>query len=249
MSLLRATHLPTPCACPTLLIVLVMYVIPAVVSGCYYCMCGSTLTISLALSLSLFCPSLNVCPITRLMYAWRGPPLRVCVRVCVYTCACVRASACVCACLNAMCQCACTYAGVYQRAGGRVSVCVFPFYLEYVDRNKCHCLSLTTPGGCSYLFGYGTSRSNAMMFQVPHTWTFVCVYVCGYAWVYVYTAVCTCCAHTTHTYTHTQHTHLFRSLCLYSGVMRTPGGTTCQHLHSTGPRSRVKTCEGHVVSL
>jgi len=131
--------------------------------------------------------------------------VRVCVRVSVCTCACVRASACVCACSNAMCLCACTYEGVCQRAGVRVSVCVFPFCLQYVDRNK-----------------------------------FVCVYVCAYARVHVYTAVCTCHAHTTLTYTQTQHTHLFRSLCLHFGCMRTPGVTACRHLHSTGPRSRVR---------
>jgi len=34
-----------------------------------------------------------------------------------------------------MCLCACTYAGVCQRAGVRVSLCVFPFYLEYGDWN------------------------------------------------------------------------------------------------------------------
>ena len=60
------------------------------------------------------------------------------------------------------------------------------------------------------------------------------------AWVHVYTAVCTCHAHTTLTYTQTQHTHLFRSLCLHFGCMRTPGVTACRHLHSTGPRSRVR---------
>jgi len=88
-SLLRAAHLPTPCACPTLLIVLAMYVVPAVFGGCYYCMCGNTLTIPHAVSLSLFCPTLTVCPITRLTHAWRGPPLRAChvyIRVHVYVC-------------------------------------------------------------------------------------------------------------------------------------------------------------------
>jgi len=63
--------------------------------------------------------------------------LRVCVCVCLRVRACV--CVCVCACANhhrnAMCLCACTYAGVCQRTGVRVSVCVFPSYLQYVDRN------------------------------------------------------------------------------------------------------------------
>ena len=58
--------------------------------------------------------------------------------------------------------------------------------------------------------------------------------------MHVCTTVCTCHTHTTHTYTHTQHTHLFRSLCLHFGCMRTPGGTQCRHLHSTAHRSRVR---------
>jgi len=103
--------------------------------------------------------------------------VRVRVRVCVYTCACVCASACVCACSNVMCLCACTYAGVCQRGGVRVSVCVFPFYLQYFERNKCHCLSLTTSGGCSCLFGSGTSRLNAMMFQTC-TYMGICMRIC-----------------------------------------------------------------------
>jgi len=90
MSLLRATHLPTPCACPTLLIELAMYVMPAVFDGCYYCIFGNTLTIPHALSLSLFCPTLTVCPIIRLTHAWRGPALRTChVYICVHVYVCV----------------------------------------------------------------------------------------------------------------------------------------------------------------
>ena len=88
-SLLRAIHMPTPCACSTLHIVLAMYVMPAFFSGCYYCMCRNTLTTPHALSLPLFCPTLTVCPITRLTHAWRGPPLRAChvyIRVQVYVC-------------------------------------------------------------------------------------------------------------------------------------------------------------------
>jgi len=89
LRLLQATHVQTHYACPTLLIVLAMYVIPAVFSGCYYCICGNTLTTPHALSLSLFCPTLTVCPISRLTHAWRGPPLRAChvyIRVQVYVC-------------------------------------------------------------------------------------------------------------------------------------------------------------------
>jgi len=176
MSLLRVTHLPTPCACPTLLIVLAMYIMPAVFSGCYYCMCGNTLTIPHALSFSLFCPtpclshyqaharvegsspSRVSCEYPRADVCVRECHVSVCVRACVcvriclrvFACLCTCASlracmcvymrvcACVCVCVwcsNAMCLCACTYAGVCQRVGVRVSVCVFPFYLEYVNRN------------------------------------------------------------------------------------------------------------------
>jgi len=34
-----------------------------------------------------------------------------------------------------MCLCVCKYAGVCQRVGVCVSVCVFALYLQYVDRN------------------------------------------------------------------------------------------------------------------
>jgi len=130
----RATHLPTPCACPTLLVVLAMYVMPALFCGHYYCMCRNTLTIPHALSLSLFCPTLTVCPITRLTHAWRGPPLRachayicvhvyVCVSVCVRACVYVRVGlgvfACVCTCVS-LCACVC----VIARACVRLRVCV-----------------------------------------------------------------------------------------------------------------------------
>jgi len=148
--------------------------------------------------------------------------------------------------------CACTYAGVCQRAGVRVSVCVFPFYLQYVDRNKCYDLSLTTSGDCSCLFGYGTSRLNAMMFQTS-TYMGICMRICMCVCPGVYLHRCMYMSRTHNAYIHTQNTHLFMSLFLHFGCMSTPGGTTCRHLHSTGPRSRVrffvKTRRGHVVSL
>jgi len=70
----------------------------------------------------------------------------------------VCASACVCACVRAMCLCAYKYAGVCQRAGVRVSVCVFPPYLQYVDRNQTSAMASFSQhrevGSC--LFGSGT---------------------------------------------------------------------------------------------
>jgi len=59
--------------------------------------------------------------------------VRACMRVCLRVCVCVCVCACVCA--NAICLCACTYACVCLRACVRVSVCVFPSYLQYVSRN------------------------------------------------------------------------------------------------------------------
>jgi len=83
-----ATHLPTTCACPTLLIVLSMYVMSTLFGGCYYCMCGNTLTIPHTLSLSLFCPTLNVCPMTRLTRGGVLPSVRVmCISACMCMCA------------------------------------------------------------------------------------------------------------------------------------------------------------------
>jgi len=135
---------------------LAMYVMPAVFGGSCHCMCGNTLTIPHAPSLSVFCPTLTVCPLpdsrtrggvflsTRVMcvsactcvYACVSC---VCLRACVCVCLRLRVCACVCgcACANAMCLRACTYAGVChgQRACVRVSVCIFPSYLQYVDRN------------------------------------------------------------------------------------------------------------------
>jgi len=89
-SLLRVIHIPTPWACPTLLIVFAMYVMPAVFSGCYHCMCGNTLTIPHAFSLFLFFPTSTVWPITKptytcaRVYTWHA---RACFTVCVNACA------------------------------------------------------------------------------------------------------------------------------------------------------------------
>ena len=166
---------------------------------------------------------------------------RVCVRVyvCESACVClcvrarVRASACVCACSNAMCLCACTYAGVCQRAGVRVSVCVFPFYLQYVDRNKCHGLSLITSGGCSCLFVYGTSRLNAMMFQTsPYM---------GILYEYIYVRMLGCMStplyvhvtHTQHTHTHTHNTHT--CLGLYVCILVVCALQEVQHVSTFTP--------------
>jgi len=93
-SLLWLIHIPTPCACPTLLIVLAMYVMPTVFCAYYHCMCGNTFTIQHAFFflLSLSYPTSTVCPITRPTHAWRGPPLRAChvyIHAHVYVCVCV----------------------------------------------------------------------------------------------------------------------------------------------------------------
>jgi len=57
--------------------------------GCYHCRCGNTLIIPHALSLSLFCQTSTIFPMTRLKHAWRVPRLRTChvyIRVHVYVC-------------------------------------------------------------------------------------------------------------------------------------------------------------------
>jgi len=152
--------------------------------------------------------------------------VRVCMRVCVY----LRVRACVCVCVCVLCVCvharmrvcasaclcACRYAGVCQRVGVRVSVCVFAFYLQYVDRNKCHGLSLTTSGGCSCLFGSGTCRLNAMMFQTS-TYMGICMRIC----------MCVCpvaclhrcmymsCTHNTHIHARTAHTLVYVSMSAF----------------------------------
>jgi len=124
------THLPTPCACPTLLIVLAMYVMPALFSGCYYCMCGNTPTKPHALSLSLFCPTLTVsvphyqaharvegsspprvsCVYLRACVCVRECHVNFCVRACVHVRVCLGVFACVCTCgvCVRVCVCNCT---------------------------------------------------------------------------------------------------------------------------------------------
>jgi len=188
-SLLRAIHMPTPCACSTLHIVLAMYVMPAFFSGCYHCTCGEILSLypMLFLSLSSAQPPLSApfpgachvyirvmcisecmcmcacvsCEFLRAgvyyvrvclgVFACVCKCASLCVCVCVCTCACVCASACVRACANAMCLCACKYVGVCQRAGVRVSVCVFPLYLQYVDRNPTSATASHSLHLCMYM--------------------------------------------------------------------------------------------------
>jgi len=153
--------------------------------------------------------------------------VRFCVLVCVCACVCVRASACVFACSNAMCLCACTYAGVCQRAGVQVSVCVFPFYLEYVDRNPTSVTTSLSQRRGFALACLGLEHLGYMSWcsRPPHTWAFVCVYVCAYAG-----CVCTCHTHTTHTYTQTEHMLGCMSTPLYVHVTHTP------HTHTHTPR-------------
>jgi len=112
--------------------------------------------------------------------------------------------------------------------------------LCWQESDKRHDLSLTTSGVCSCLFGSGTSGLYSMMFQtspymgILHEYMYVRMIGCTSTPLYVHVT------HTKHTHTRTYNTHLFRSLCHHFGCMRTPGGTTCWHLHSTCPRSRVR---------
>jgi len=154
MSLLRLTHLPTPCACPTLLIVLATYFMPAVFGGCYYCMCGNTVTIPHALSLSLFCPTPCLphyqaharvegsspprvsCVYPRADVCVRECHVSVCVRACVYVRVCLGVFACVCTCASLR-ACVCVYLRVH------VCVCVCVCVLEChvsVCMHVCECV-------------------------------------------------------------------------------------------------------------
>jgi len=82
------------------------------------------------------CVCVHVCTCEFVLVCVRAY-VRVRVRACMRVCLRVRVCVCVCACAyaNDMCLCACTYACVYLRACVRVSVCVFPSYLQYVPRN------------------------------------------------------------------------------------------------------------------
>jgi len=187
MSLLRATHLPTPCACPTLLIVLAMWRAGVRVRECHVSVCVRA------------CVRVRVC-LGVFAYVCTCAILRACVcvylRVRAYVCACV----CVLECHVSVCMHVCGCVPARGPVGMRVSVCVFPFYLQYVDRNKCHGLSLTTSGVRSCLFGYGTSRSNAVMFQTS-TYMGVCMRIC----------MCVCpgaCLHRCMYMSHTHNTHI-----------------------------------------
>jgi len=104
---------------------LALYIMHVVVSGCYHCMCGNTLTVPHAPSLSLFCPTSTVSPNTRLMRAGMGTSLRAChVYICVRVCVCVLG------CMRVMCMtacvrvCVCVFVLVCVRACIRVYVCV-----------------------------------------------------------------------------------------------------------------------------
>jgi len=137
-----------------------MYVMPAVFGGCYHCVCGNTLTIPHAPSLSLFWPTSTVCPLTRPTHTWKGPPLLaclVCIRVhvcvsvsvtsvsaCGRVCACAFVWACLRACVHVqvcvrvcVCTCACVRASacvcVYMHVCGCVCACV----------RACECLRLS----------------------------------------------------------------------------------------------------------
>jgi len=173
---------------------------------------------------------------------------RVCVRVyvCESACECVylRVRACVCMCV---CVREC-HVSVYMHVYGCVSACVraceclclsLQSTICWQESDKHHDLSLTMSGACSCLFGSGTSELYIMMFQtspymgILHEYIYVRMLGCMSTPLYVHVT------HTQHTHTRTHNTHLFRSLRLHFGCMRTPGGTTCQYLHPTGPRSRV----------
>jgi len=109
-------------------------------------------------SLSLFCPTSTVSPLTRLTQAGRGTPLRVChvcicVRVCVcacHVCVCMRACVCVrvyfsvCACV---CTCVCLRACVrvclcVRVCECHVSVCVHVCVCVSACVRACECLCL-----------------------------------------------------------------------------------------------------------
>ena len=79
---------------------LAMYVMPAVFGGSCHCMCGNTLTIPHAPSLSVFCPTLTVCllPDSRTRGGVLLSTRVMCVSACMRVCACVS-----CVCLHASC--------------------------------------------------------------------------------------------------------------------------------------------------
>jgi len=119
--------------------------------GCYHCMCGNTLAIPHAPSLSLFCPTSTVFPLTRLMRTRRETSLRVChvcicARVCVcvlecvrVTCASARVRLCACECVL-VCVCACVRVCVCVR----VCICVY----ACVHARACMCVRARMPCVC-----------------------------------------------------------------------------------------------------
>jgi len=104
-----------------------------------------------------------------------------------------------------------------------VWVCAsFLFYLQYVDRNKCHCLSLITSGDCSCLLGSGTSRLNAMMFQTS-TYMGFCMRICTcvYLGACLHRCIYMSRTHNTHIHAHTTHARGM-STPLYVLITHTP---------------------------
>jgi len=137
------------CDMHTVVIAPAMYVMCSVTGGCYHCMCGNTLTITHAPSLSLLCPTPTVCPLTRLTHAGRGPPLRTChVCIRVYVCACVHfmcVSTCVCVCV---CACEFVWACVRECVRARVCVRVYVCVCACVCASACLRVCVSSPCVC-----------------------------------------------------------------------------------------------------
>jgi hypothetical protein len=135
-------HSPT-CAPVVIAHAQALYVMPAVFSACYRCMCGNTVTIPHAPSLSVVyaqpqpspalrgshtrggeLPSARVMSIrVRVCVCVRGMCVSACVRVCM--CVCVRACLLWCVCVRVfVCTSACGCACVSARACVRQHVCV-----------------------------------------------------------------------------------------------------------------------------
>jgi len=155
-----------------------------------------------------------------------------CVYVCIHARVCVRLRVCVVLeCHVSVCMhiCRCV------PACGRACECMRLSLLSRIcqqESNKWHDLSLTTLGVCSCLFGSGTSKLHAMMFQTS-TYMGICMRIC----------MCICQGVYVHVI-HTQHTHIrkhntcsgaYLHLCMY--MSRTHH--THIHTHTT---SRVCSC-------
>jgi len=138
-----------------------LYAMPAVFGACYRCMCGNTLTIPHAPSLSVACAqpppsptlpgshtregelpsarvmSIRVCGCVCVRGMWVSACVRVCmcvcVRACLFWCVCVRVYVCVSA-----CRCACVSARACVHL--RVCVCVCECHMS-VCMHVCVCVS------------------------------------------------------------------------------------------------------------